>query len=134
MKIRTFFSRYELFSYTILRVVAGFLFLWHGSEKLFHYPDPGAAIPHYVVVIAGPIEFIGGILIMTGLWTRLAAFLASGEMAYAYWFVHAGRSVLPIVNQGELAVVYCFLFLFFFFRGAGKYSLDQLIYHKKFIG
>ncbi len=125
-------SRYEALFYTILRIALGFLFMWHGSQKLFKFPDPGSAIPLYVVLIAGPIEFGGGILTMLGLWTRIAAFLCSGEMAYAYWFVHAGHAALPIVNHGELAVIYCFLFLYIFIKGAGKYSLDHLIYHRKF--
>lgn len=124
-----YLSRYEEQGYAILRIVTGFLFLWHGSQKYFNYPPlpPGVIVPLYVVYIAGTIEFIGGILVMIGLGTRWAAFLASGEMAYAYWVMHAPHALLPIVNKGELAFLYCFLFLFIWIRGAGIWSIDALI-------
>ena len=130
MKIISTLNRYETLIYTVLRIVAGFLFLWHGAQKLFDIPHAGSTIPAYIVYIAGPIEFLGGILIMAGLWTRIAAFISSGEMAYAYWTVHALHGVLPLVNHGELAVIYCFLFLFISFRGAGEFSIDYMINRK----
>jgi len=126
-----FMSKYETQIYAILRIVAGFLFLWHGSQKLFDIPSAGNEIPLYIVWIAGPIELIGGFLIMIGLWTRWVAFIACGEMAYAYWTVHATNAVLPIVNHGETAILYCFIFLFISARGSGIFSIDNYIEKKK---
>jgi putative oxidoreductase len=125
-------NKYEKQLYAILRILAGFLFLWHGSQKYFNYPPlpPGMVLPFYIVAFAGTIEFIGGILICVGLWTRWAAFLASGEMAYAYWSVHAHRALLPLVNMGEIAVVYCFLFLFISAYGSGIWSIDSILKQK----
>lgn len=121
-------SKYEEQAYAILRIMAGFLFLWHGSQKYFNYPPlpPGVVLPHYVHYIGGTIELLGGILIMLGLWTRWAAFFASGEMAFAYWMVHAPKAILPLINMGELAVLYCFLFLFIWSRGSGIWSIDSV--------
>ena len=127
MKTTMFISKYETQIYAILRVVAGFLFLWHGSQKLFGYPPAGHEIPLFIVLIAGPIEFFGGLLVMTGLWTRWAAFICSGEMAYAYWSVHGIHALLPFVNFGELALIYCFLFLFISARGSGIFSVDHFL-------
>jgi len=84
-------------------------------------------IPPYIVFIAGPIEFIGGLLVMIGLWSRWVAFVCSGEMAYAYWTVHSTHAVLPLVNSGELAIIYCFLFLFISTRGSGLFSIDNFM-------
>lgn len=112
-------------AYALLRIVAGFLFLWHGAQKLFGYPSstpPGA--PAFITWVAGPIEFVGGILIMIGLLTRQAAFLASGLMAAAYWMAHGLKAPLPIQNGGELAALYCFVFLFIATQGAGIWSVD----------
>jgi putative oxidoreductase len=125
-----FMSKYETQTYAILRIVAGFLFLWHGSQKLFDIPPAGLTIPLYIVSIAGPIEFFGGLLIMIGLWTRWAAFITCGQMAYAYWTVHATNALLPIVNRGEMAMLYCFLFLFISAKGSGVFSVDD-IWRKK---
>lgn len=118
-------SKYEPQAYVILRIIAGFLFLWHGSQKLFDFPPSGHIIPPYIVFIAGPIEFLGGLLIMAGLWTRWAAFISCGEMAYAYWSGHGIHALLPILNHGELALIYCFLFLFITTRGPGLLSIDN---------
>jgi len=126
-----FFSKYEKQVYAILRIIAGFLFLWHGSQKLFGFPAAGHEIPSYIVFIAGPIEFFGGLLIMTGLWTRWAAFICSGAMAYAYWTVHGIHALLPLVNFGETAVIYCFLFLFISTTGSGVYSVDHFLEKRK---
>jgi putative oxidoreductase len=127
MKIKAFLSKYEIYVYSILRIVAGFLFLWHGSQKLFSFPPSGHAMPSYIVFIAGPIEFFGGLLVMTGLWTRWAALICSGEMAYAFFFVHGTHALLPLVNGGELAMIYCFLFLFISTRGSGIFSVDRIL-------
>jgi len=122
-----FISKYETQIYAILRLVAGFLFLWHGSQKLFAFPPAGHEMPSYIMLIAGPIEFVGGLLIMIGLFTPWVAFICSGEMAFAYWSVHGTHALLPAVNGGELAIIYCFLFLFIAARGSGVYSADHFL-------
>jgi putative oxidoreductase len=121
----TFLTRYEAQLYAALRIITGFLFLWHGMQKLFGFPGtmpPGA--PAFIVWIAGPIELGCGVLVMLGLFTRPAALLASGLMAFAYWMAHGTRALLPILNEGELAVIYCFVFLFIAARGSGVWSVD----------
>lgn len=122
----SFMRAYEAETYAAMRAVAGFLFLWHGVQKLFGFPPlpPGIEIPAFVTWVAGPIELVGGMLVMLGLFTRLAAFLASGLMAFAYWMAHGPKALLPIVNGGEPAVLYCFVFLFIAARGGGKWSVD----------
>jgi putative oxidoreductase len=127
MSAKSFLVKYEPHVYSVLRLIAGFLFLWHGSQKLFDFPSAGHAIPSYIVFIAGPVEFFGGLLVMIGLWSRWAAFICSGEMAYAYWTVHSTHNLLPILNGGELAIIYCFLFLFISARGSGIFSVDHLL-------
>ena len=118
-------STYNSQCYSLMRIVAGFLFLWHGSQKLFDFPPaPPGVIPAFITYVAGPIELIGGALIMIGLFTRWAAFIASGQMAVAYWMVHGTKALLPIQNNGELAALYCFVFLFISTQGGGIWSVD----------
>jgi len=117
---------YEPQLYALMRIVVGFLFLWHGMQKLFRVPgEPPAGAPAFVIWIAGPLELVGGILVLLGLFTRWTAFVLSGLMAAAYWMAHGPRALLPIVNGGELAALYCFVFLFIAARGAGPWSLDS---------
>jgi putative oxidoreductase len=115
----------------ILRIVTGIMFMMHGTQKMFGWPIPphGGQSPPITSIygVAGIIEIVCGALIAIGLLTRFAAFLASGEMAVAYFMAHAKSSFWPLENQGELAVVYCFLFLYFVFSGAGAWSVDALI-------
>jgi putative oxidoreductase len=122
----SFLRGYEPQTYALLRIVAGFLFLWHGMQKLFGFPgELPAGVPAFVTWIGGPIELIGGSLVMIGLFTRWAAFVASGFMACAYWMAHHSmQAPLPILNQGELAVLYCFVFLHIASRGSGIWSVD----------
>lgn len=116
---------YEPQLYAVLRIVVGFLFLWHGTQKLFGIPgEAPAGAPPFVIWIAGPLELVGGVLIVVGLFTRWTAFVLSGLMAAAYWIAHGPRALLPIVNGGELAALYCFVFLYMAARGAGAWSLD----------
>ena len=131
MNSTMFISKYETQIYAIFRLIAGFLFLWHGSQKLFDFPPAGHEIPSYIILIAGPIEFFGGLLIMIGLWTHWVAFICSGEMAFAYWSVHGTHAILPVMNGGELAIIYCFLFLFIASKGSGMYSLDHFLEKRK---
>jgi putative oxidoreductase len=122
-----FISKYETQIYAIFRLIAGFLFLWHGSQKLFGFPPAGHEMPSFIILIAGPIEFFGGLLIMIGLWTHWVAFICSGEMAFAYWSAHGIHAILPVMNGGELAIIYCFLFLFIASKGSGVFSLDHFL-------
>ena len=120
-------SRSDLI-YSAARAVAGFLFLAHGAQKLFGALGAEQSVaPLSMPGIAGLLELVGGTLIMVGLYTPLVAFVCSGEMAAAYFIAHAPRGFWPIVNQGELAVLYCFVFLYFASRGAGPLSLDRLL-------
>jgi putative oxidoreductase len=120
-----FLRGYQAQTYALLRIVTGFLFFWHGSQKVLGYPaGMPADAPAFIVWTAGPIELVGGILVMIGLFTRPAAFLSSGLMACAYWMAHGTKALLPVQNGGELAVLYCFLFLYISARGAGIWSLD----------
>jgi putative oxidoreductase len=117
-------GRYSEVIFALLRVVAGLLFACHGAQKLFG-AFGGQKMPIASMMgLAGIIELVGGLLIAVGLLTSWAAFVSSGEMAAAYFMAHAPRGFWPILNQGELAVVYCFLFLYVAARGAGRYSLD----------
>ncbi len=120
-----FMRRYEQHTYALFRIIFGFLFVWHGLQKLFDIPvasPPGA--PPFIIYTAGPLELGCGALVMVGLLTGWAAFLASGLMAFAYWMAHGPHALLPIQNQGELAVLYCFAFLYISARGAGIWSID----------
>ena len=122
-----FMSSYSSRCYALLRIVTGFLFLWHGSQKLFAFPTgmpPG--VPAFITYGAGSIELIGGILVMIGLFTHWAAFITSGQMAFAYWMGHGTKALLPIQNKGELAALYCFVFLFIATQGGGIWSVDSL--------
>ncbi len=122
-----FMAKFGPQTYALLRIVAGFLFLWHGTQKLLGFPGASSGDrPFHITYIAGPIELFGGLLLMLGLFTRPVAFLCSGLMASAYWMSHGTRALLPIENRGELAALYCFLFLFVSAQGSGIWSLDAL--------
>lgn len=120
------------FAHNALRVVAGFLFAQHGAQKLFGSLE-GEQVESLMGLrgLAGIIEFFGGLLLMAGLFTRPVAFIASGQMAVAYFMVHAPQGFWPILNRGELAAFYCFTWLFFFTVGGGKYSLDGWLAARK---
>lgn len=113
--------------YSVLRIVAGGLFACHGAQKIFGALG-GQAVPlGSQMGLAGMIELFGGLLIALGLFTSPVAFLASGEMAAAYLIVHAPQNSWPLINKGELALLYCFLFLYMAARGSGPLSLDRLL-------
>ena len=122
----TFMAGFTGQTYALLRIVAGFLFLWHGSQKLFSFPvEAMEGIPAFITYGAGGIELIGGALVMVGLLTRWAAFICSGTMAVAYWMAHGLNALFPIQNGGELAALYCFVFLYISANGSGMWSLDS---------
>lgn len=123
--MRGFLSRNADRFYAIFRIVVGFLFLFHGLQKLFGAfgGEPVGLVS--LMGLAGTIELVCGLLVMLGLFARWAAFLASGTMAVAYFMAHFPRAFWPIENRGELAVVYCFAFLYIAARGAGMWSLAQ---------
>ena len=122
-----FMAPFERHTYAAMRIVAGLLFLFHGSQKLLNWPvDAMAGLPQFITYIAGPIELIGGILVMIGLLTRWAAFLCSGLMAFAYFLAHHSLSnPFPIQNKGELAALYSFVFLYISVKGSGIWSIDR---------
>jgi len=120
-----FMDRFGKETYALLRIVTGLLFLWHGSQKLFGFPQAAPDAPAFVIYVAGGIEFIGGVLVMIGLATRPAAFLCSGLMASAYWMAHGTKALFPLQNGGELAALYCFVFLFLSAHGSGIWSVDS---------
>jgi putative oxidoreductase len=114
---------------SVLRMVTAFLFMMHGMAKVLHVPFQ----PQYanleifsVIGLAGLLELVGGALLLLGLFTRPVAFVLSGEMAVAYFMAHAPKAFLPLLNQGDSAVLYCFVFLYLVFSGPGRWSLDAL--------
>lgn len=114
---------------SVLRVTSGMLLLQHGAQKILGFPPGGRTDGIDLSTLAGwsgPIELVGGILIIIGLFTRGTAFILSGFTAVAYWMVHAPQSPYPINNGGELAALYCFVFLYIFFAGPGAWALDNL--------
>lgn len=137
---------------SVLRIITAFLFMAHGAQKLFGYPaappptpeqkaqqecvqncpkPPQPPMPSWfgsLITVAGVLEFFGGLLFLLGLFTRPVAFILSGLMAVAYFMAHAPRGFWPVINQGETAVLYCFIFLFFAAAGAGVWSVDWCIW------
>jgi len=129
--MRELIGRFTPQAFALLRIVSGLLFLCYGTQKMFGYPPPakGMEMPHPLpplIMAAGVIELVCGFAIAIGLFVGIAAFIASGEMAVAYFIGHAGKAFWPIQNHGEPAVIYCFLFLFFAAHGAGIWSIDSL--------
>ncbi len=133
-----FLGRLEPKIYAIVRIVIGFLFMLHGTQKLFMFPPfpkmcpcPGDPVPDMAsmatfLTVAGIMELVFGLTVMLGLFTRLFAFLASGMMAVAYFSAHQANGALPHTNQGELAVLYCFIFLLIAARGSGIWGIDSM--------
>jgi putative oxidoreductase len=128
-----FFLRWSPRILSILRIVSAFLFMAHGSQKLFGIPPGQQPRPELLSMsgIAGILEFFGGLLLLLGFLTRPTAFILSGQMAVAYFLKHAPLGFLPLVNRGELAAVYSFLFLYLFFAGGGEWSIDNWLGEKK---
>jgi len=126
-----FLGRFEPQIYALMRIIVGFLFLWHGTQKLLGFPPSqggGSQGLNPMMAVAGVIELVGGLMIMLGLFAGIAAFIASGTMAAAYFMAHHSmQALLPLQNRGELAVAYCFVFLYIAARGSGIWSLDSLM-------
>jgi putative oxidoreductase len=123
-------TAYAPYVLAALRIVAGLLFVEHGAVKLFGFPPDAAPGQQELLTlfgIAAVLEIVTGGLLVLGLFTRVAAFLASGEMAVGYWMVHAPQSPYPAVNGGDLAILFCFVFLYLAAAGPGALSLDGLL-------
>ncbi len=118
-------AEYQEQAYALFRIVFGFLFIWHGTVKLFNYPSEFTYPLNGLMYAAGGIEALGGLLIMIGLFTRPAAFICSGTMAVAYWMAHGMQGFWPLLNGGEMAAMYCFAFLYIATRGAGIWAVDK---------
>jgi putative oxidoreductase len=113
----------------ILRIVTALIFMAHGTQKILGFPAPPASgQPQLLSLmgIGGLLELVGGVLILAGLFTRPVAFVLAGEMAVAYWFFHAPRNFYPVLNGGDAAILYTFVFLYLVFAGPGAWSLDAL--------
>jgi putative oxidoreductase len=127
-------GRYSSYIYAILRIVVGFLFMLHGTQKFFGWPPsskPGGGALAGLALAGAVIELVGGFMIMVGFFGSIAAFIASGTMAVAYFGWHQPNGTLPIQNGGELAVVYCFVFLYIAAAGSGTWSVDGLMGKRK---
>ena len=121
-------GRFAPQTYALLRLVAGLMFMMHGTQKLFGWPGGQGGGAQGLMLVAGVIELVCGALIAIGLLTSIAAFLASGQMAVAFFMKHfASDNPLPILNKGELAVLYCFVFLYIAAAGAGIWSIDAAL-------
>lgn len=121
-------GRFTPQTFALLRIVSGLMFMMHGTQKIFGWP--GEKMPGLppMIQVAGWIEIVGGLLILIGLFAGIVAFICSGEMAVAYFMGHAAKGGWnPLVNKGELAVLYCFIFLFIAAHGAGIWSVDSIL-------
>jgi putative oxidoreductase len=124
-----FLGRYEPYFYALLRIVSGFLFLLHGTQKFFNFPPMPKGMPppqqlDTLMTVGATIEVVAGLLILIGLFTSIAAFIASGMMAAAYFMAHQPQGALPTSNGGDAAVMFCFVFLYMAARGSGVLSVD----------
>jgi putative oxidoreductase len=127
------FSKWQPTVLSLLRFMSGLLLLQHGTAKLLGFPSMQSFANLQIgsmVGAAGVIELVGGALLVVGLFTRAAAFIASGMTAVAYFMVHVPKNFMPILNGGELAVLYCFVFFYLVFAGGGPISLDRMIFNK----
>jgi putative oxidoreductase len=109
---------------SVLRIMTGLLFVEHGTQKLFAFPGPGPALTT-LLVVQSLLELVGGLLIVIGLFTRPVAFILAGDMAIAYFYAHAPRGFFPTLNGGQLAILFCFVFLYLFVAGGGVWSVDE---------
>jgi putative oxidoreductase len=127
------YSKWTPHLLSVLRIAVALLFIEHGGEKLFSFSPAQQAVPgslSTLIWVAAVLEFFGGLLILFGLFTRPVAFLLSGEMAVAYFLVHASQGFFPLQNRGELAALYSFVFLFLAVAGGGTWSVDNLLWRR----
>ena len=126
VSLKTVLQRFAPHAFAILRIMAGIMFMMHGTQKLFGWPGNGESVALASMPgVAGLIEVIGGAMIVIGLFAGIAAFIASGEMAAAFFMAHAPQGLNPLMNGGEMAALYCFLFLYVATHGAGIWSVDE---------
>ena len=123
-----FSERWAPYAIAALRIVTALLFLQHGTSKILDWPHTSMSGPPMWTMfwVAGMIELVGGLLLLVGLFTRWTSFILAGEMAIAYFMIHASQSFFPVINRGEAAVLFCFIFLLFVATGAGKWSIDAI--------
>jgi putative oxidoreductase len=117
---------------SVVRVVSALIFMEHGTQKLLNFPPLAKPLPALFSLswTAGALELVGGALLALGLFTRPVAFILSGQMAFAYWLSHGSRGFFPVLNGGDAAILYCFLFLYLAFAGGGAWSLDRVIWKR----
>ena len=130
MQMSNFLDRYQPNMIAVLRIVTALIFMEHGTQKLFGFPAPSErGLPELFSLswFGGIMELAGGLLIAFGLFTRPVAFLLAGEMAVAYWGFHAPRNFFPVLNGGDAAILYCFVFLLLVFTGPGAWSIDRAL-------
>ncbi|MGU3575246.1 DoxX family protein [Brucellaceae bacterium C25G] len=120
-----FLNKYQPYTLAALRIMAGLLYLAHGTQKAFGFPVDGPASLSGLALASAILELVGGTLIVLGLFTRPVAFILSGHMAFAYFLAHAPRSFYPIANGGDASILYCFVFLLLVTTGAGAFALDK---------
>ena len=128
-EVSAFWSKWSPVLLSVLRIVAAFLFMQHGAQKLLGFPGAGDHKVELMSLLgfAGCLELIGGGLLLVGLFNRPVAFVLSGEMAFAYFMVHAPQGFWPLLNQGDAAVLFCFVFLYLSAAGGGPWSLDRAL-------
>ena len=119
------------YALSLLRIVVALLFLQHGLSKAFGFPSPAPASLSGLILVAALLETLGPLALIAGLQTRVVALLLSGEMAVAYFMAHAPKSFFPLLNGGESAVLFCFVFLFFVFAGGGAWSVDRVLFRQR---
>jgi putative oxidoreductase len=128
MEVNAFAERLAPYTLSILRIIAALLFIEHGAQKLLGFPQalPNGA-PAFLSLLwwQGIIELVGGVILLLGLYTRLTAFILAGDMAFAYWMVHAPKSIYPVLNGGDAAILYCFVFLYLACAGGGPWSFHR---------
>jgi len=111
---------------SLLRIIAALLFLEHGLSKVFGFPTPGPSL-HGLLILAAILETVGSLLLLAGVYTRIVAFILSGQMAVAYFMAHAPRGFFPLGNGGQGAILFCFIFLYLAFAGGGPWSVDRAV-------
>ena len=125
MDLKSTLTLWEPRILSILRIVAAVLFIEHGTQKILGFPTP-KMVPEMLSLawVAGIMEIVGGGLLLIGAFTRPVAFILSGQMAFAYWIAHAPQSTFPVLNGGDAAILFCFIFLYLVFAGGGAWSID----------